>query len=179
MTSLVGPRLLLRDFRAADVEAVHSFAADPVVTRLTDFGPNTPEESAEFVRTAVARGPGRPDRTGFGFAAELAATGQVIGSVGIAVSSAEHRRGHLGYVFHAAHWGQGYATEAAALLLEFGREVLGLHRIEATCHPDNHASARVLEKIGMRREGRLRDHLLVRGAWRDSLLYAAVGDGAR
>jgi RimJ/RimL family protein N-acetyltransferase len=177
MTPLTGPRLLLRDFRAADVAAVHSFAADPVVTRLTDFGPNTPEESAEFVRTAVAQAR-RPGRTAFSLAAELAATGQVIGSVGIAVVSAAHRRGDLGYVFHPSCWSRGYATEAATLLLGFGREVLGLHRIEATCHPDNRASARVLEKIGMRYEGRLRDHLLVRGAWRDSLLYAAVGDGA-
>lgn len=178
MTTLVGPRLLLRDFRAADVEAVHSFAADPVVTGFTDFGPNTPEESAEFVRAAVAQAH-LPDRTAFGLAAELAATGQVIGSVSVAVTSVEHRRGDLGYVFHRAHWGQGYASEAAALLLAFGRGALGLHRVEATCHPDNRASARVLEKIGMRCEGRLRDHLLVRGAWRDSLLYAAVGDGAR
>ncbi|MCO1659355.1 GNAT family N-acetyltransferase [Pseudonocardia humida] len=177
MTSLAGPRLLLRDFRAADVQAVHSFAADPVVTRLTDFGPNTPEQSAEFVRAAVAQAR-RAHRTAFSLAAELVETGLVIGSVGIAITSVEHRRGDLGYVLHSSYWSRGYATEAATLLLGFGREVLGLHRIEATCHPDNHASARVLEKIGMRREGRLRGHLLVRGTWRDSLLYAAVGDGA-
>lgn len=101
----------------------------------------------------------------------------MIGSVSIGIVSAEHRRGELGYVFHRSNWSWGYATEAATLLLGFGRAALGLHRIEATCDPGNRASAHVLEKIGMRCEGRLRDHLLVRGVWRDSLLYAAVGDG--
>jgi [ribosomal protein S5]-alanine N-acetyltransferase len=80
----------------------------------------------------------------------------------------------LGYIFHRDVWSQGYATEAAGLLLLFGFNRLRLRRIAATCHPDNIASARVLEKIGMQREARLRSHLFVRGAWRDSLLYAAV-----
>ncbi|MGY2091888.1 GNAT family N-acetyltransferase [Nocardia gipuzkoensis] len=46
--------------------------------------------------------------------------------------------------------------------------------MSATCHPDNHASARVLEKVGSTLEGRMRSHLFVRGVWRDSLLYAAI-----
>jgi len=51
---------------------------------------------------------------------------------------------------------------------------LDLHRIEATCHPDDRASARVLEKAGFHFEGRLRDHMRMRGQWRDSLLYATI-----
>ena len=55
--------------------------------------------------------------------------------------------------------------------------VCGIHRIYATCRPDNVGSWRVLEKMGMSREGLLRDHILIRGEWRDSLLYAAIAPG--
>jgi RimJ/RimL family protein N-acetyltransferase len=78
----------------------------------------------------------------------------------------------MGWVLRRDAWGNGYATEAAEALLRFGVQSLGLHRVEATCAPANEASARVMARIGMRYEGRMRDHLLVRGAWRDSLLHA-------
>jgi len=97
----------------------------------------------------------------------------MIGSVVLAQSSVEHRRGEMGYVLARDVWGRGYATEAAAALLAYGFAA-GLHRIGATCDPENAASARVLEKIGMSFEGRLREYFLIRGAWRDRLLYAAV-----
>lgn len=71
-------------------------------------------------------------------------------------------------------WGQGYATEAARAILEFGFAELGVRRIWATCRPENVGSCRVLEKIGMVREGHLREHVLIRGEWRDSLLYASL-----
>jgi RimJ/RimL family protein N-acetyltransferase len=77
-------------------------------------------------------------------------------------------------MIHRAQWSQGYATEATRRLVRFGFDEFDLQRIEATCHPDNRASARVLEKAGFQYEGRMRDHLLVLGQWRDSLLYAAV-----
>ena len=62
------------------------------------------------------------------------------------------------------------------MLLRFGFGELQLRRISATCHPNNRASSRVLEKAGLLLEGRLRSHMLVRGEWRDSLLYAVVSD---
>ncbi len=62
----------------------------------------------------------------------------------------------------------------AAGLLRFGFETLGLHRIHAIVEPENVASTRVLEKVGMRREGHLRDHRYAKGRWRDSLLYAIL-----
>ncbi len=116
-----------------------------------------------------------PLRCAFNLAAVHSASGGVIGSVALWVTSAVHRRGELGYVFHPRCWSHGYATEATVALLEFGFTTLSLHRIAATCDPANVASVRVLEKCGMDYEGRLRDHLSVRGGWRDSLLYAAVG----
>ncbi|PRY41290.1 GNAT family N-acetyltransferase [Umezawaea tangerina] len=172
---LVGDRLVLREFADTDLDAVHSFAADPLVTRYTDFGPNSLDDTRAFLAEATSQVT-TPGRTHFALAATLADSGELIGSVAIGVTSARHRQGEFGFVFHRGFWSRGYATETGALLLRFGFDHLRLRRVSATCHPDNHASARVLEKVGLRFEGRMRSHLFVRGSWRDSLLYAAVDD---
>ena len=173
MTTLVGPRLLLRDFVASDEDAVRALTADPVTARYADFGENDDAGIRRFLDDVLAE-PADPARWSYSLAAVVAATDRLVGSVRIWVTDAEHRRGEVGFVFHRDVWGRGYATEAARLLLGFGRDELRLRRVVATCHPDNIGSARVLEKAGMRFEGRMRDHLRLRGEWRDSLLYAAV-----
>ena len=154
----------LRPFLLTDESAVHRYASDPEVTRYTDWGPNTPEETAEFIRQAVD-----PPPSTHSFAVELKADGELIGAAELRVIDG---RGEFGYTFARAWWGQGYATEAARLLVEYGFGPLGLRRIEATSDPRNVASARVLAKVGLRQVGYLPDHLLVRGAWRDSLVFA-------
>jgi [ribosomal protein S5]-alanine N-acetyltransferase len=171
----VGDRLVLRDFVTADEAAVHAFTSDAEVTRFTDWGPNEPQDTHDFIASAVAQTHDVPRRE-FNLAAVHGESGRLIGSVAIGVTNEEHRRGELGYVFHPDFWSQGFAAEAARLLLNFGFRHLQLRRITATCHPENTASARVLEKIGMQHEGTLRSHLLVRGTWRDSLLYAAINN---
>jgi ribosomal-protein-alanine N-acetyltransferase len=167
MAELTGARLLLRPFRLSDESAVHRYAADPAVTQYTDWGPNTPAETAAFIRSAVAPAP-----SSHPFAIVLPAEQILIGAAELRVVSEREQRGELGYVLARRWWGLGYATEAAGLLLEFGFGSLGLRRIEATCDPENVASVRVLTKIGLSRIGLLGEHLLVRGVWRDSLLFA-------
>jgi RimJ/RimL family protein N-acetyltransferase len=166
-------RLVLREFRPDDHAAVHRYAADPEVVRFQDWGPNTPAETTMFltmVRTAAAATP----RTRWALAVIRAADDTMIGACELHVEDAGHRRGSMGYTLARDAWGQGYATESAAALLRFGFDRLGLHKISATCDPANGGSVRVLEKIGMTFVGRLQDHFLVRGEWRDRLLYAAI-----
>ncbi len=172
------PRLILRELALEDAVAVQAWAADPEVYRYMPWGPNTMEDTAVFLRGVIDARRAKPRSTfELGFLARD--SGELIGAGGCRIRSVEHRAGDLGYVLRRAAWGRGYATEAAAALLEFGIRVLGLHRVWATCHVDNTRSARVLEKIGMRREGRLRHHVRARGEWRDSYLYAAIdGDPA-
>lgn len=172
-----GDRVVLREFIPSDEDAVHAFCSNPLVTRYTTWGPNTPEDTHAFITEVIIQAETHP-RTEYGLAITHANTGRLIGSSAIWITDHENRRGELGYVLDPAFWSQGYATETTRLLLELGFDGLGLHRIAATCHPDNAASARVLEKAGMRFEGRLVGHMLVRGSWRDSLLYAAVNQGA-
>jgi [ribosomal protein S5]-alanine N-acetyltransferase len=99
---------------------------------------------------------------------------RLIGSIELRVVSFEHRRGEIGYVLAREWWGLGYATEATRRLLAFGFDQLGLHKISATCDPENRASVAVLTKNGMHQEGILRDHIYVRGQWRDRLLFSVI-----
>lgn len=168
---LTTPRLELRAFADADFAAVHEYAADPEVVRHTDWGPNTPDETRAFLRSA-AGGVLADPWAGLTLAVVLRAEGRVIGAA--ALHAGDDRDASLGYCLNRRYWGSGVATEAAAALLRLAFGPLGLHRVWATCRPENAASARVLEKVGMRREGHLRQNVLVRGVWRDSLLYAIL-----
>jgi len=85
-----------------------------------------------------------------------------------------HRSGEVGYALRKDHWGQGLACEAAGVIVDFAFTTLGLHRVVAATGPENVASRAVLDRLGFRHEGRMRDHVFTNGAWRDSLLYAVL-----
>jgi ribosomal-protein-alanine N-acetyltransferase len=171
--ALETPRLVLREFADDDATPVHAYAADAEVVRHLDWGPNAPEDTAGFL--ALARGAREAvPRTAYHLAIVLKAADRLVGGCRIEVRSAANGSGDLGYVLDRRHWGQGYATEATRALVDFGFSRLALHRIWATCDVDNHASARVLEKLGMRREGHLRQSVRRKGEWRDSYLYAIL-----
>ena len=81
----------------------------------------------------------------------------------------------IGWVFHPKYHGQGYATEAATALCAYGFETLGLRRIIATCQPENVASRRIMEKLGMQREAHFRKVFAVdETTWLDEYLYAML-----
>jgi RimJ/RimL family protein N-acetyltransferase len=165
---LVGARVLLRPFRVEDVPAVLVYASDPEVTRHLEWDAYDDAATAEaFIRSTHAGG-----ATWYARAIVLRASGAVIGGADLRVVSPRDRRAELGYGLASAYWGQGYATEAAGLLLAFGFQRLGLMRVEALCAVDNERSARTLERLGMRREGRLAQYRWKRGGPRDHFLYA-------
>lgn len=166
---LLTERLELRDFREGDVDSVHAWACDPEVVRFMGWGPNTVEQTREFLQRKFAERTARPRRT-WDLAVVRRDTGQVIGAVSLRLDESRQQAA-LGYCYHQEAWGQGFATEAALEMLRFGFEELGLHRIHASTDTRNGASVRVLEKIGMRRRNRLRRHRLVRGEWRDCYLF--------
>jgi RimJ/RimL family protein N-acetyltransferase len=85
-----------------------------------------------------------------------------------------HALGEIGYIVHPAHSGHGYATEAAAPLLAVAFDELGLHRVIGRTEARNVASARVLEKLGMRREAHLVENEWVKGEWQSELVYAIL-----
>ncbi|MCC5641997.1 GNAT family N-acetyltransferase [Nostoc sp. CHAB 5824] len=166
-------RLILRDFVESDWPAVHQYASDHEVVRYLTFGPNSEEDTKNFLQAEISLQREEP-RQHFALAVTLKAQKQLIGTCRISTLDTGNRIGSIGYCFSKQFWGQGYATEAALGVIYFGFQELSLHRIFATCHPENIASARVLQKIGMQQEGYLREHHWIKGEWRDSWLYAIL-----
>ena len=137
------------------------------------WGPNSLEETTQFVAEVVADA-AEHKRLRYCLAVEY--DGQLIGAGELWITDWYNECAEIGYVLHPAYWGQGFATEMANVLLAFGFEQLGMHRIFATCDPKNIASFSVLEKDGFQSEGRIRDHLRINGGWRDSLIYSMLHD---
>lgn len=104
----------------------------------------------------------------------LKQNGILIGGCGIHITNIKNKEGSIGYCYDNKYWRNGYASETASAIIKFGFQELNLHRIFATCCPDNIGSAKVMEKIGMKKEGRLREHKLQKGKWRDSFIYSIL-----
>lgn len=100
--------------------------------------------------------------------------GVLVGEVGLALLSVAHAHCEIGYVFDPAYVGMGYATEATALMIELAFSALGAHRVSGRLDARNSASARVLERLGMRREGHLVENEFVKGEWTDEVIYAVL-----
>lgn len=172
---LRGELVRLREFRNRDAAAVNAWTSDLEVVRFLPLGPTTMAGARRLTANYRAAATARP-RTEYDLAIVPTASRRdlPVGAVVLSVDSAVHRRGEVGYVLRRDHWGQGLATEAVRLVLDLGFDKLGLERIWAVCDPENEASIRLLERVGMQREGHLRGDLLVRGQRRDSLLYALL-----
>jgi ribosomal-protein-alanine N-acetyltransferase len=172
---LITRRLIMREFTQGDWPAVLAYQRDPLYLRYYEWTERTPQAVEEFVQTFISQQREQP-RIKFQLALVLKATGKLIGNCGIRMSSSGAHEADIGYELSPDHWGNGYATEAAGAIVRFGFTELRLHRIEAWCIAGNAASVRVLEKIGMRPEGRLRDKQYFKGRWWDVQLYAMLVD---
>lgn len=166
---------MLRELVDADAPAVHAWVGDPVVVAHVPLGPLDRAATVAYVAQLVTEA-GRTPRLTYPLVIERRRDGAAIGAVTIGIDSFEHRRAELGYILRRDAWGHGYGTEAARLARDFAFDHLGAVRLWAVSDPDNPASSRVLEKIGMRREGVLRSDLVVHGRRRDSVLHAMLAD---
>ena len=172
---LATERLLLRELTQDDWSVVWTYQADPQYLRYYEWEDRTPEDTQEFVRMLVALQHERPRRK-FQLGVTLRSSGQLIGNCGIRMDAVGSHEADIGYELSPEHWGNGYATEAARAVVSFGFAELRVHRISSWCVADNAGSARVLEKVGMRLEGRLRDKERYKGRWWDRLLFAILED---
>ena len=166
-------RLVLREFTESDWSDVLAYQVDPLYLRYYEWTERTPQAVQEFVQVFLDQQQERP-RIKFQLAVTLKPDLQLIGTCGIRLASADAHEGDIGYELSPKHWGQGYATEAARAIVQFGFSELRLHRIWSWCIADNVGSARVLEKLGMRLEGRLRENEFFKGRRWDTLLFATL-----
>jgi ribosomal-protein-alanine N-acetyltransferase len=168
-------RLALREFTPADESAMHAIRRDPRFLEFYDPGLGTPEATARLHALFLEWQHEEP-RTRWQLAVTLEGDDTPIGSAGIRRKPDHDFEADIGYELRVEHWGRGYATEAARALVTFGFTELGVARISAHCISENVRSAHVLEKLGMRLEGRLRANERFRDRWRDTSLYAILRD---
>ena len=167
-------RLLLRPFDEDDFAALQDLYGRPEVVRWLYWEPLTADGVRELL-DRIKPMTGFDDETdALRLAAVLADSGSLIGDVSIRRLSREHAQGEIGFVVSPAHQGRGYATEASRELLRYGFEDQGLHRIVGRAELRNDASARVLERLGMRREAELHENEWVKGEWQGEVVYAML-----
>lgn len=169
-------RLTLRPFTPGDLDDLYAYQSRPEVARYLQW---EARDRAQ-VRQALAEQCRETSLDAEGdwltFAVVLREAGRVVGEVGLKLLSREHRAGETGFVFNPDYQGRGLATEAAECMLAVGFGALGWHRIIGCCDARNQASARLMERIGMRREAHLRHTEMVKGEWADELVYAMLDD---
>jgi RimJ/RimL family protein N-acetyltransferase len=168
-------RLLLRLLVPADLEPLHAIQSRADVARWLYWGPRGIEQVREALESQIARARDRAE-TGLALAAVTRAGGDLIGHLTLTIESAEHRQAEIGFIVHPDHQGRGYATEASEELLRLAFETYGMHRVSGRLEARNAASARVLERIGMRREAHLVENEWVKGEWQSEVVYALLED---
>ncbi|MCL2489508.1 MAG: GNAT family N-acetyltransferase [Propionibacteriaceae bacterium] len=161
-------RLILRPFTFEDFAAIQSWAGNPANTRYMAWGPNTKEQTLEFLSST---------KPGKDFAIVLKDGNVVIGSCGIFPNDGNDTA-EMGWILHLDHWKCGYGTEVCGELLRYGFEDLKLRRICTPCAADNYGSCRVMERNGMRREALHKQAFWARvdKKWIDEAEYALLAD---
>lgn len=167
------PRLLLREFNPGDWQAVLQYAADPETLRFQQAEPATEAEVRAGLEAITAQKAETP-RSRFEFAIVRRDTNCLVGWLPLLLTLPGLQEAEIGWTLARAQWGQGFGTEAARAVLGFAFETLELHRVWARCEPENTASWRVMEKLGMRREAHFVERRFRRGRWVDEYHYALL-----
>ncbi|SES12807.1 aminoglycoside 6'-N-acetyltransferase [Pedococcus cremeus] len=173
-------RLVLRSFRPGDEADVFAYRSVPEVVRFIPGDPRTTDEVADLVAERASAGRLDVDRPALTLAVELG--GRVVGDVLIHLAGpngVDLRQVEIGWVFAPDVAGNGYATEAARALVRVSFEELGVHRVWARVEPRNEPSVRLCERLGMRREGVLKQASWFKGEWTDLAFYALLADEYR
>jgi RimJ/RimL family protein N-acetyltransferase len=167
-------RLVLRPYEWGDLEAYHAIRSQPEVMRYLYGDPLTREVAREKLDLLIRSASLAAEDDWLAAAIVLRDSGDYVGDVAFHWVSVEHRTGEVGFVIDPAHQGLGYATEAARAMVDWGFGTFGLHRIIGRTEARNEASARVLERLGMRCEAHLIENEWVKGEWQSELVYAIL-----
>lgn len=167
-------RLRLRPFNRGDVDAVFSYRSRKDVAEFLFDQPMNHEECAEAVRARTTQVAFTGEGDKILLAVERREDDRLIGEVSLIWRSVADQQAEVGYILHPDGQGRGLATEAATALLGFAFEVAGMHRVYARCDARNAASARVMERLGMRQEAHFREHAHFKGQWDEELFFAIL-----
>lgn len=164
--SIKTERLIIRKFELEDWQSVFKYTSDTNVMEYIPEGVLTEEGAKHFINKNIGE-------KAENFPVVLRDTNTLIGHIVFHKSFGEHTY-EIGWVFNQKYHSKGYASEAARAILKYGFEEMNLHRIIATCQPQNKSSYRVMEKIGMRREGYFKKCIPKGNEWWDEYYYAIL-----
>jgi ribosomal-protein-alanine N-acetyltransferase len=169
--TLYTERLILRPHSVWDADDLQKLINDKDVasTTLNIPHPYTLEDAIDF----LSKREGSYEETGSPQFAIAHKDGYFIGGIGMSLNK-EHENAEIGYWIGKPYWGKGYCTEAASAVVKYGFEVMGLNRIHATHMTRNPASGRVMQKIGMKYEGHLRQNKKKWDKFEDMELYGIL-----
>ncbi|MET9819948.1 GNAT family protein [Streptomyces sp. NPDC006386] len=166
-------RLELREFEEDDADLVFAIYGSEQATEHLSFEPRTLDHVQQIVARSIKSAKADP-RTEYALAIAEHGSGELIGFGRLALDPHQPRGATMGFALRPAFWGSGLGVETVRLLLGFGFEELGLHRIWGARSPANEASAKTMARAGMVEEGRIREHVHKAGAWRDSIVHAIL-----
>ncbi|WP_214325005.1 GNAT family N-acetyltransferase [Nonomuraea sediminis] len=171
---IITQRLVLRPFTPDDLHSLHAYVSRPDVTRYLYWDPRDLDAARTDLDKKITRVALHDEGDAIDLAITLRDSGALIGNTMLVWTSKHNRQGEVGYILHPDHHGHGYAAEASREMLRLGFDGLDLHRIVGRLDARNAASARVLEKLGMRREALFVDNEFVKGEWASELDYAIL-----
>jgi len=175
-SKLTTNRLHLKIITPDDLDDIHHLHSLPETDQYNTLGiPENKAATEAIVQQWLSQQQVEPDRH-FNWRISDGRSRNFVGLIALHLGEGRFRLGEVWYKLLPQYWGQGLATEALKEVLRFCFEELYLHRIEAGCATENIASARVLEKVGMQREGSKRKVLPIRGNWVDNYEYAILED---
>ncbi|MDI4643705.1 GNAT family N-acetyltransferase [Cohnella hashimotonis] len=169
----VTDRLVIRQFGLQDTEAFYRYRANPTVARFQSWENYTYEDAESFVGEQIHHTPDQPG-TWFQFAIALADSDRLIGDCALHTRLDEPRIVEIGFTLAPEHQGKGYIHEALGAILHYIFRILGKHKATAFTDVRNEKSIRVLERMGMRREGHLLQNYMSKGKWVDEYQYAVL-----
>lgn len=159
-------RLIIRSFEFEDWSAVLEYTSNKSVMKYIPEGVFNEEEAKDFIKKNY-------DIQARNFPVVIKDNCKLVGHIVFHKYFGDHTF-EIGWVFNPAFHNRGYASEAALAILKYGFEEMNLHRIIATCQPENIPSYRVMEKIGMRREGYFKKCIPHENEWWDEYYYAIL-----
>ena len=172
--TLEGSRVRLRPLRIGDADDFFALHSDPRVMRYWSHPPWTEREQAIARIEQLERD--RANAEFYTWANTVGGTDRLIGTVSLFAINRTQFRAEVGYALAPGHWGHGYATEGLRLAIAFAFDTVGLARLEADIDPRNVPSCRVVERVGFRQEGLLRQRWHVGGEITDSAMYGLLRD---
>lgn len=176
---LTTERLRMTLMILSDIEEIHQMNLYPEVAEFNTIGIPKDISETEKLQQPIIDDAHNEKRTKFAWTVRSKETAEFIGQIGMNIGVERFKLAEIYYSVLPKHWNKGYASEGVKRVISFGFDDMNLHRIQAGVATENHRSIKLLEKVGMQREGLKRKILPIRGEWKDNYHYAILEEDKR